>query len=1582
MYIKILILFLAIKTQNQSCTPGCLQCSESRTCSLCDPFNSYYLDNFTCIKKNINCEQLTSKTSCKLCPPKHYFDPNIPQCLEITPLNQIPNCLRYSNLLSCAQCLEGFYLKEGKCEIPEVGIENCRFYKNPEECAECEYGYVPAIDSRKCVFAFSGNNCLFFDFVECGECFSGYKKNENKYVDDFFGGQGEQRDWGVMERVFLKSWGKIDVNVCSKVVVENCKEFSHFDKCFVCNEGYFRDSNFRCQQNPLPKFLNCLKYSNENTCEECEAGFYLETDRNCKANDVIQGCSYYSGTLYNQTRCLECEYTSYLFQNTCVERKNDIANCEELEPNLDQCKKCGFEKITSSDGLKCYEKILNCKQYITSTKSDDQLTCKICQEGYYYHETLKKCEKGTITNCNHYFQNLDKCSTCQTKYFLENEKCVEHSNFENCDIYDPSLKNECSYCKKGFVIIKHTNGCVRVENIKQGCILYKNANECSECEKGYFLTNQNTCDLVPLSSNCEIYTLLGCQKCKEDYILENSECFLPISIFVDNCLQKSINGSHSFETAKCDICSKGSFPYNLKGQFYCLENWRRINIKNENILNCLRYSFEGNQMVCKECLVNFWLQDSGICIEKENCSLAYLPFKKYSLNNKIEKKNLCTNISTGCILGALNNKNMNTVECAKCNSLTHLQKIKNFEDSDNFIPYNNFVLTSLISPALSPVSYYPRIECLLNNDSSLINSTIINNCELYGDIGNDKIGCLKCKNGFSGLLENSSDIGYIKSCVDMDSCEDKENFGIPRDIKLLSSCTACKTPSEIPFIFVNADPFFHKIKGLLAYNTNFEKTTQGGLSNKCLQKTTTALNLTSLNLPSHCSLAIYNINSIKDASESNKTIGIDKTKIATFCVSCEPAWRPLKGIDSTGLQINYYVGQCEEISNCKFSDWFNNCSECNNGYVYQFISGKGVMYDQCINYDKDFFCLAIDNSNPVSPVCKVCKKGYFLNLDNICENITFSKCENFEPMLKMELDLYRTWNYMFYEIEGCNECSIGFDLFLKLPNEDFNVCYLSEYTNKEINYIANCIDYYANLETIKCYNCKDGYTKDRYETECINQEKSNCLKLDKNTFKCIECNEESVIADGICEIKKKANCENYSTAESNNEQICIKCKEGYFLKNNNCEKGKIDNCADFTEDGSDCLNCKENFIKGKTIEGKNYCILINLDFDCGKFNNINIDQLTCSACNKDYYLTNDSTLFRKSSCLEINMILNCKEYDIGEKFNKSSFKCLDCDLNYYLEDNLCKKRILSDTNCIEYSKNSDKCYTCKEKHFVSSTGNCRLNPTGIDNCIEYINNTTCKTCSNTTYLKNNTCIEVQTKIENCEQYENELTCRKCIPNHIILNQKCEKSEALNCLTYINSKNCETCPEKFGFKLEGGIKSCVFKSHVTNCKKSENEYPFICLECFNQTILSDKKQCVPPLEKIQNCEEYVKEGICLKCSALAILNENGTSCTLVKNFGYNVDKNCKVNFKLKNPVCRICEKGYYLFLGECLKCNVYNCAVCDVESEGNKCIMCDLEYYMDEDKKCVFKDDGEKIEFVNFGGFLKIFGVLMMFLIYK
>ena len=1580
--IKILILFLTIKSLNLSCSEGCLQCTESKTCSLCDPFDSYYLKNYKCYKSETKCEQLSPNNQCKLCPPKHYLDPNSNICLEVRPINQTENCFRYSNLLSCLECIEGFYLLNNKCVIPEIGITNCVLYKNKEECLECVFGFVPSIDSKSCVYAFSGNNCLFYDFVECGECFSGYKKNESKYIVDFFKNEGE-KDWGVMERVFLKKWGKIEVNFCSKIIVENCKEVEQFDKCFRCNEGFFLDSNFRCQENPIPKIENCYRYLNKNHCEECEGGFFKKFEGECKQNTIIQGCTLYSGFVNPETTCLKCEKSDYLYSNTCNKRVNLIDHCEEHEIHHDKCSKCGFDKQISSDGLKCFEKVLNCEEYSISTKSDTELICSKCLKGYYFHQTFKKCQKGTISNCVHYFHNMDKCSICDTKYYLENEKCISHSEFPNCSIYNETKKDECSYCKNGFIIVKHTNGCVRVENIKPGCIAHKNANECEECDKDYFLTNQNTCDLIPLSSNCVIYNESGCDKCKEDYILDNKKCFLPLSIFVDNCLRRSINGSHSFVTAKCDVCSKGSFPYNLKGQFFCLENWRRKNILDQDIAYCKRYSFENNSMLCKECEENYWLQDDGTCADKNNCALAYLPFKKYNLYEKIEKRNLCTNIATGCILGALNNKNMNSIECAKCDYLTHIQKIKNFEDSDNFIPYNNYSISSTKSPALSPVSYYPRIECVKKDDSSIFNNNLIENCELYGDIGNDKIGCLKCKHGFSGLLENESDIGYIKSCINMSSCEDKEYFGLPRDISILASCTRCKNPDEIPFIFINAAPFYHKILGLLAYDENHSKVAQGGLSIKCLKKNAASLNLNTLNLPSRCSLAIFNINSIKDASESNKVIGIDKTKIAAFCVSCEPSWRPIKGIDSTGQEIKNYVGKCEEIANCKFSDGFNNCSECENGFVYQFINGHGIAYNICIDYDKDFFCLAIDITDPSKPICKVCKKGYFLNLDKICESITFSKCDGFEPILKLSEDIYRTWNFLFYEIEGCNKCENGFDLFLKLPNEDFNVCYLSQYVNnRPLSYIPHCVDYYADLDVIKCYRCDDGFTKDRYEITCINQEKSNCLKLDKNTHKCVECTEETVIVNGLCEKKNKENCSNYSSAESNSEVICINCNEGFFLVDNKCEKGKIDNCAEYNTDGSDCLNCMDNFIIGKIVDGKNYCIKIDTYFGCKKFNSINVDQLTCSACDKEHFLTSEDLRYKHTSCLEINIVLNCKLYDVGQKFNKSSFKCMECDFNFYLEDNLCKRRTITDMHCEEFSKTKNSCYKCKGRWFTSESGACKPNPIGIKYCTKYANNTSCLTCSSEAYLKNNICVKINKQIENCEEYESELYCRKCNFNYILLNHKCVKSEAINCLTYLDSTTCEKCHNHFGLKIEGGIKSCIFKNHVPNCKKSENLYPFTCLECLNQTILNEKNLCVPPLLKIENCEEYLKEGTCKKCTPTSILNENGTKCILIKQFEYNIDKKCKVNYKLKHPVCRICEKGFYLFLGECLKCNVYNCAICDFERNGNECIMCDLGYYMDETGKCIFKNNDKKIDFVNFASRYLLSIFIVFFLVFK
>ena len=64
------------------------------------------------------------------------------------------------------------------------------------------------------------------------------------------------------------------------------------------------------------------------------------------------------------------------------------------------------------------------------------------------------------------------------------------------------------------------------------------------------------------------------------------------------------------------------------------------------------------------------------------------------------------------------------------------------------------------------------------------------------------------------------------------------------------------------------------------------------------------------------------------------------------------------------------------------------------------------------------------------------------------------------------------------------------------------------------------------------------------------------------------------------------------------------------------------------------------------------------------------------------------------------IIDNCILYDINDNFNNSSFNCLKCKEEYYLDNNICKERKNDYNECLIKNIEKDSCNECN--NYLSS----------------------------------------------------------------------------------------------------------------------------------------------------------------------------------------------------------------------------------------------------------------------------------------
>jgi hypothetical protein len=140
----------------------------------------------------------------------------------------------------------------------------------------------------------------------------------------------------------------------------------------------------------------------------------------------------------------------------------------------------------------------------------------------------------------------------------------------------------------------------------------------------------------------------------------------------------------------------------------------------------------------------------------------------------------------------------------------------------------------------------------------------------------------------------------------------------------------------------------------------------------------------------------------------------------------------------------------------------------------------------------------------------------------------------------------------------------------------------------------------------------------------------------------------------------------------------------------------------------------------------------------------------------------------KTLCFPFQAVQFCREYDIdGGSLDNSSFRCVACLEDFYLDPGLnkCVQRQLGRyARCEERAVEEDVCRVCDEgSYFHSQKQACQEYPSGIQNCEEYENKTTCSLCKPLFYLQENACLPVieANIISRCLYYATNKTCARC-----------------------------------------------------------------------------------------------------------------------------------------------------------------------------------------------------------------------------
>jgi hypothetical protein len=232
--------------------------------------------------------------------------------------------------------------------------------------------------------------------------------------------------------------------------------------------------------------------------------------------------------------------------------------------------------------------------------------------------------------------------------------------------------------------------------------------------------------------------------------------------------------------------------------------------------------------------------------------------------------------------------------------------------------------------------------------------------------------------------------------------------------------------------------------------------------------------------------------------------------------------------------------------------------------------------------------------------------------------------------------------------------------------------------------------------------------------------------------------------------------------------------------------------------------------------------------------------------------------------------------------------CQTCDLNYYLEANVCVLLENPIADCLIQSSVTE-CVQCGPKKLPNETK---------DACVDVVE-------------------------QSCSEWADIDNCSKCEGNHVLKTNEDEKtvcvtSGLLNCLEAQYDSNpaaCTLC--RFGFILKEG-KCIAPQVQIANCEVYNPETEK-CDSCFNGFVLSAMKDSC--LDRIIEAGSFCtkahipesEEPVCNLCNSGHYLDSEN-NCVQCGGEGCHI---CDLTNKNK---CKLCAKGYYMANSETCSLN--------------------------------------------------------------
>ncbi|KAL4476576.1 hypothetical protein ABPG74_010309 [Tetrahymena malaccensis] len=1223
--------------------PGCLACNTIDFCTKCIDSNNYIQSDKnsckpTCDLGSVGTKDQEGTNVCLQCQ-----DPN---CNKCDPENQF-KCLECSSRFQLIQISE----KSAKCVKDCPTTHYKEQYKNVCTVCNSKFKMCDQCDQNQCQKCLFDNQILLSDQSACvltcppGQFANSVQINGNK-------------------RLICKACDNKECFTCDPINPQNCLSCNNSSKYLSqakcvdkCPDDQYIDEETKsclktCTGDKIPNLKSkkceiCKDIVFNGTCvNECPKG-YLAQNQSCISCDkaISDNCIECQMDSQGVQTCNKCSQNKFLFNNTCADScpKGFIANNQTMI--CEQIKECIKGTYFDNDTNQCLQCKLNCQECSNSQ------SCKNCSQGFVLvqdsQECVYGCPKATYqqdqvclncpSNCLSCTQK-DQCEKCQKQFFLQEGLCVE-------------------FCTNQFV--KLDDRCV--ESCPKEYSLDKDLNQCMKCPINCLECNQK----------------LECQKCKDNYLLQQNLC-------VEQC---SYGYEENKQDKKCEQvikCPQGSFLD---------QDSKQCKTCSLNCLECLN----GSQ--CVTCQDKFYLVKSN-----SQCSES-CPEKTYVQNQ------YCINCPQNCS----NCKDSDF--CNTCSNSFFKYKGKCFDECEKPLKQINNECIEVC-----PIGYSYDI------DSNLCYQCP-NNCVDC----NKNLDCLKCKSDFllqSKVCVTECQDGYkenkqLQICEQIIDCP-KGTF-LNEKTKSCSKCNPvceeCKDESQC----ITCKQGLFLIKSTMQCSSNCPENTYND-GNSCLNCPEYCSACKNQDICNKCQSGYFEFKG-KCQEKCEKPLlqfnnqcfescpeGYSKDSDSYSCIKCqENCIECNKNLEcfkcktdfllqqkacvtecSKGFKENKSNHECEQITNCPQGNYLEQatktCQKCSPNCLDCFDS-----YDACTSC-KNGFILIKDSQQCVDK----CPKNMYQS-GQLCLKCP-ENCRNCDSSGNCQICDDGHYQYQGRCLDQCKVPLIfkGQDCVEKCP-EGFQ-------HNKQKNECAqckqNCLDCDQNSQCTRCKsdyliqeglcvsNCEKGYFKqDKYCLKC----NSNCLSCDTSEEFCQECNQNYTLDKQrkkciLC-IENCQNCsedlvcqqckENYISKNG----VCVKaCNEGHFYKDSQCFKCSQD-CKSCEKQEDNCTDCLEGF---KLNQATNKCI------KCPSNCTICEENQQCTKCEKEFKL-------QQNACIKV----------CGQGFYEdTNQKCLECDKN-------CKTCENSASNCTECSVNqvlkANQCVICPDGTYAAKN-QCQECPQDCSKC--------------------------------------------------------------------------------------------------------------------------------------------------------------------------------------------------------------------------------------------------------------------------